>query len=637
MIPSKKLLSTIELLLTNDAADWAEINYDVINILSNPEPDSNAVAYFKNLFQKRFPTKSSKVNQISFDSELQNLRQKRDEFLLTYYKRVLLMMQRVGAKNRPISGSGIILSFLRMAMLDSIIRAFIRGLIEDQVKLDSTKMLAFSERFLRGVYILVEESRRTKKEFQKFKNEQAKQEELNFLRDVVQRNMTSIQIQALRASYHNKDQSYLFRSDDRHRTSSGPSFHTGVGPVQPGPAYQHPSPPQVNIPYQPPLPGPYQPVPNLYQPVNHYQPGPSSYQSYQPAYQPPFPGSGLRSDQQQFESNQQSLPGPNQPLYGGGNPQYPNPYTPPISPYQPRQPFQRSDLTQSWPGSNQNRGPSQSQGPTQGKDKLPKISKKIYPLSNIEELLDRFGSKNLYVNETKVWKYGINFFCIICGELGHIAKNCQSEKLKNWKRSHLRILIYGNRKINSVFVGFDEFSSSEFIFLISATSDFSSVIRSNSVCVEFNLEIKSSFVNNSVQFFLEKKSGPNKRAHVEDSLFIQAQPQSQSQSTIPSAAGPQVPIFSVILPSITSQLGGPQIPAQESAFSPPEPAPQAGVFFQIVFPQERPKKKGQKRIAKKVEMQPIVGFMDDLTDAYDKPVSIRNVLKQNKVDISLMD
>ncbi len=36
-------------------------------------------------------------------------------------------------------------------------------------------------------------------------------------------------------------------------------------------------------------------------------------------------------------------------------------------------------------------------------------------------------------------------------------------------------------------------------------------------------------------------------------------------------------------------------------------------------------------------MAPLVGIMNDKIGAYDKPVSIRQVLKDNKVDMSWMD
>ena len=423
----KKLLNTIEFLFTNDAVDWTEINFDVINIFFNSKSDFNSVVYFKNLFQKRFFIKSSKINQINFDSELQNFRQRENEFLLTYYKRILFMMQRIEVKNKSTSEPNILLNFLKIVMFDFIIKIFIRKLIDDQVKLNFTKMLIFSERFFREMYILAEKFRRIKKKFQKFKDEQIKQKKLNLLKNVIQRNMTSIQIQIFRTLYHNKNQFYFFRSNDRHRIDNDFFFHTDVNSAQFESVYQHFFSPQINISYQSFFSDSYQSVFNFYSSVNHYQSDSNFYQFYQSTYQSFFSESELRSDQQQFELNQQFLSEFSQSFYEENNSQYSNSYIFFISSYQFKQSFQKSDFTQSWFDSNQNRESSQNQNSIQNKNKLQKISKKIYSFFNIEKLFDKSEFKNLYVNEIKIWKYEMNFFCIICEELNHITKNCQKK------------------------------------------------------------------------------------------------------------------------------------------------------------------------------------------------------------------
>lgn len=138
------------------------------------------------------------------------------------------MMQRIKIKNKSTSKLNIMFNFLKIIILNFIIRAFIRDLINDQIKLNFIKMLIFSERFLRDVYILTEKFRRIKKKFQKFKNEQTKQKKLNFLKNVIQRNIISIQIQTLKTSYYKKNQFYFFRSDDRHRTNNDFFFHANM-------------------------------------------------------------------------------------------------------------------------------------------------------------------------------------------------------------------------------------------------------------------------------------------------------------------------------------------------------------------------------------------------------------------------
>lgn len=53
--------------------------------------------------------------------------------------------------------------------------------------------------------------------------------------------------------------------------------------------------------------------------------------------------------------------------------------------------------------------------------------------------------------------------------------------------------------------------------------------------------------------------------------------------------------------------------------------------------EDRPKRKGQRRVGKKTEATPLVGMIDEISGAFDKPVSVRKVLKRNRVDISLMN
>ena len=125
------------------------------------------------------------------------------------------MMQRIKAKNKFNSKTKIMFSFLKLVMLNFIIRIFIRNLNDEQMKMNFIKMLISSERFFREIYILAEKFKKIKKNFQKFKNKQIKQEKLNFLRNIVQRNMISFQIQVSKTSYHNKIFFYFFRFEKR--------------------------------------------------------------------------------------------------------------------------------------------------------------------------------------------------------------------------------------------------------------------------------------------------------------------------------------------------------------------------------------------------------------------------------------
>ena len=158
---------------------------------------------------------------------------------------------------------------------------------------------------------------------------------------------------------------------------------------------------------------------------------------------------------------------------------------------------------------------------------------------------------------------------------------------------------------------------------------------------------------NSADSFLEKKNDPNKRVHVEKSFFQSSdpdfryssdqlvQPQITVQNFIPVfqiSALPQVQfnqfsamssdqtVSSVILFSINQFFNS------EFIFSQSKTEP--NFFFATEI---KTKKKNPKKLRKKMKIQSIVEMMNDNTELYDRPFSIRNVLKRNKVDISFMN
>lgn len=126
----KTLLKYVELLLTDDAATWAETSQEVSSLLSMKNPSVVDLVRFKNLFEAKFPRKSFGLasTHATFDHELRQLSQTKDESLNDYYHRVLAMMHRVGATDRISDGRP--LTILESTMLDLIIRAFVDGLYD---------------------------------------------------------------------------------------------------------------------------------------------------------------------------------------------------------------------------------------------------------------------------------------------------------------------------------------------------------------------------------------------------------------------------------------------------------------------------------------------------------------------------
>ncbi len=122
-------------------------------------------------------------------------------------------------------------------------------------------------------------------------------------------------------------------------------------------------------------------------------------------------------------------------------------------------------------------------------------------------------------------------------------------------------------------------------------------------------EVKAKMANT----FYGERLGPNKRPHTEEE---------STQSTHGIIQQP-------------SQQPSQQQPSQQHPTGFPQMTGNQPLQFQAVG--DRPKKKGQRKIGKRIEPQPLVGMLDETTEAYDKPLSIRHVLKNNKVDMTWMD
>ena len=194
-------LESLNMLLTDDAADWAESHPDAVRLLAEPDPSQATVDSFKTLFCERFPTKAVEITPIPFDVELADLRQKPEEPLVAYYKRTTGLMQRVGLKDRQVATTLPTLTSVESAMLDTVMRAFIRGLINPEIRMEATRAMASGDRSLRMIYNLAEEARRTNVELQKLHDEEAQSDELQFYKSLVQKNLPSHQVASLIASY----------------------------------------------------------------------------------------------------------------------------------------------------------------------------------------------------------------------------------------------------------------------------------------------------------------------------------------------------------------------------------------------------------------------------------------------------
>ena len=439
--------------------------------------------------------------------------------------------------------------------------------------------MASPDRSLKHIYNLAEEARRTNLEIRKLDDEKKKADELQFYKDIAQRNMSTTQIEALRATYHArpKGQSLIYEDDQGQHRFGG--SQQPPGNYQQGQSYQGQN-----------RQGPYQ--------QNQYQ--------------------------QHAQNSQDSKPSePSRVLS-----QNPN---------------------------RANAGPPQ-RGP-----------RKFQPTP--KDLPDRSTSKNPYINGSLTWNWGKDgSLCIKCGELGHMGKNCSSTPLPAWERSYLQMLIFGdNPQANFASVGYGEFDGNIQAYGVTAITPSASsssgattpscltpsvvssyceaLPRSSSVSAigfPYHSENQPPPRPHSVaaEAFYGEGSGPNKRPHIE----IEEGPKNQEQAQPQQSQAFQPPNQPFVPPPAFEQPPPWQVP---QFTQPQQPSMSQGPPFFMQPPQAQApmgqpnqaqvlKKKGGKRTARKGEPQPLVGLYDKL-GKYESPISIRQLLMANKVDMSFLD
>ena len=207
-IPPKVYLANLDMLLEDEASEWSESQPEAIRLLALADPTQDDVTMFKSLLCERFPSKAVELYPVPFSVELSELKQKDEESLNSYYKRVSTLMQRVGAKDRPQAPVAIGvqpgLSMLEAAMLDTILYAFIKGLNDTAVRKEATRAMTSSDRSLKTVYNTAEEARRTNIEIETMLREEQKADKLQFYMDLASRNVPKHQMDSLLAEYHAK-------------------------------------------------------------------------------------------------------------------------------------------------------------------------------------------------------------------------------------------------------------------------------------------------------------------------------------------------------------------------------------------------------------------------------------------------
>ena len=201
-ISADKYFESMSMLLIDDVANWFENHFDAIRLLNDSIFIQFTVVSFKSLLCERFSSKVVEIIFVLFDVKLIELRQRDDEFLIDYYKRVINLMQRIDAKNRFAFAATTTFILFEFVMLNTILRAFIKDLFDSKIRKKATRNMISSDRSLRTIYQLAEKTRRINIEIKKFFDEKFKYDELSFYKNLAQRNLFRHQIKILFTKYH---------------------------------------------------------------------------------------------------------------------------------------------------------------------------------------------------------------------------------------------------------------------------------------------------------------------------------------------------------------------------------------------------------------------------------------------------
>ena len=234
VIPPRIFLQHVEFLLVNDAEKWLDKTPMVSRLVMKADPTIEDVDLFKACFIDRFPVKDDEPIPFDFDTEISELRQGDTEPLKAYYRRTYTILKDAGAHDRT---PGTFVPSVKVIILNTTIKAFIRGIKDRDVRQETIKRLFTVDSSLASTYSYADGVRRSKIEQEKWHQADLKDTENTWLKTLALQNMSIERFNALRANAI--------------ASSSHSSHHVLVPPPGP-PAYYHPQAMQAQgIPEQP--------------------------------------------------------------------------------------------------------------------------------------------------------------------------------------------------------------------------------------------------------------------------------------------------------------------------------------------------------------------------------------------------
>ena len=195
-ISPEQYLSSVDLLLMGEAADWAESSPEISTILTGSHT-KESLQRFLTLFKERFPSKAVEV-VVSFPEALETLRQNADESLSSYYQRTVQITSRYGIRDR-LPGS-LPLSTLESSALDIIYGAFLKGLVDRELRYKAIRGCA-EGRSLYSAFMAIEEASKARVFIKKMEYEESQTREIVFYKDIAKRNVSASQLESILAEY----------------------------------------------------------------------------------------------------------------------------------------------------------------------------------------------------------------------------------------------------------------------------------------------------------------------------------------------------------------------------------------------------------------------------------------------------
>ena len=150
LIAPETYLRTVNMLLVEDAEIWADTTAQVVELFLERSPCQDNVETFKVLFTLKYPAPA--MVPFDFTSEIGTLCQGSGESLESYYNRVRYLTCLAGVHEYPEPRPIAALPKTKATVLEVVIAAFVRGLFDKNLMLETVKGLSLRESSLSDVY-----------------------------------------------------------------------------------------------------------------------------------------------------------------------------------------------------------------------------------------------------------------------------------------------------------------------------------------------------------------------------------------------------------------------------------------------------------------------------------------------------